>query len=69
MLNTPKVKKKLKRLNNGCRNIIIGYQGNSIQLLPSCGHRFGLKQRKTTQSKCVVLECVIISESGGGKTP
>lgn len=64
MLNTPKVKKKLKKLNNGWRNIIISYQGDSIQSFPTYGHRFRLKQMKRTQ-KYVVLECLNISESRG----
>lgn len=39
MLNAPKVKKKLKKLNNGCRNIIVSYRSNCIQSFPTYRHR------------------------------
>lgn len=51
MLNTPKVKQKLKKLNNGCRNIIISHRGNGIQSFPTYRHRFRLKQMKTTRGE------------------
>lgn len=49
MLNTPQVEKKLKRLNDGCRNVITSHQGGKIQALGnegSTGEVCGLRASK-----------------------